>query len=378
MTVEKRNNNRNRDSRLELMRFFFAWMIVADHFVYLIQKLRPWSSELFAYSGIATEYFFLISGFFLAQKIDSYYKKGTPFSIPNETYRYVMGRIKRIAPSYCISFVCCFIGYCLVNELFSLRDVLYTLILSAPNFFLLSELGWAGNDLPEIIGPAWYISVLLISITILFPLCLKKKNYFKIGTFVSGVLLIGIIQLQYGTLTRPYKMVGPFYKGFVRGFAEICLGIFLYHLVLKIRQVSFTRLGTLALSLLELFSFTVVIYVIIFSTAGRFNIIGLLFFFILLLLVFSGKTISSRMPSSNFFSYLGRLSLSVFFCHKAVVFLEKYCVKHVYPGLRRDYRLLLAVMMVLALSVLVDMMAVKLARNSWLHSILIMDDKKEA
>jgi peptidoglycan/LPS O-acetylase OafA/YrhL len=377
MTTEKRIIIDKRDCRIELLRFFFSWLIVADHLVYLIQKLGPWSENLFSYSGVATEFFFLISGYFLAQKIDSYYKKGIPTSIPNETYNYVVGRIKRIAPNYFVSFVLCFIGYCFANELFSIRDVVYTLLLSAPNFFLLSELGWAGENLPDIIGPAWYLDVLLISITILFPLCLKNKNYFKIGTYVTGVLLIGIVQLQYGSLTRPYYMLGPFYKGLVRGFAEICLGVFLYHLVQKIRHISFTSLGVLALSALELFSFSVVVYVTVFSGQRYFNIIGLLFFFILLLMILSEKTISARIPGNHLMVYLGRLSLSVFFCHKSVVFLEKYCAKHIYPGLRREYRLLSSILMVLILSVVVDMISVYFTRSNKFRTIFLAENTSE-
>jgi len=136
-----------------------------------------------------------------------------------------------------------------------------------------------------------------------------------------------MLHLKYNSLVSPYALVfgEHFYKGMIRGFAEVCLGVYCYEVWLGINQIDFNRLGSFLLSSIEVLSFSAILYVIIFSHSPEYNIIGLMCVMFTIIIAFTGKTFCNSLFSSQVFFYLGKLSLSIYLSHKVIIYiLSKY------------------------------------------------------
>ena len=93
-------------------------------------------------------------------------------------------------------------------------------------------------------GPIWYLSAMILSMIVIYPLIRRyKRNFTMIAAPVISVFILGYLIYKFGHLRNPETMCTFFNKGFLRGFAEICLGCFCYEVAEKMKNVRLTRLG---------------------------------------------------------------------------------------------------------------------------------------
>lgn len=226
----------------DLWKLLFAFLIASLHSGYL-----PTNTENAYFQGgsIGVEFFFLVSGFFLAK---SSLHCNEYSSLPDETWHYVVRKFKGLYPymlfGFCISLI--------AKTLFYRQDLIQFIKNCANGTIELLFLKSAGIGDTFFNTPTWYLSALFLSIMIAYPLLRKYKHTFSL-IFAPAIALfiLGYLFQTYGNFRSPDTWCGIFNKGFLRGFSEILIGIFCYEISSKLSQVHFTFLSKLIFTIIE-------------------------------------------------------------------------------------------------------------------------------
>lgn len=145
-------------------------------FTYIIMSFHLFNSYGIK-SGwyIGVEFFFLVSGYFLAAEIE----KGR-FESP---YSYTEYKIKKFLPHYIFSFTIALIFKFFVSGIGTINSIVGYL-------FELLFLDMAGLNLEDMLNvPTWYLSVLIIAGFFLFALLLKNKIFY-LNLFAPACILM--------------------------------------------------------------------------------------------------------------------------------------------------------------------------------------------
>ena len=222
------SKNSHNNSAVELLRFVFFLLIVSYHFSshYLYYDE---SINLFCRGYLADEFFFLITGFYLAHTALKTDKNPIIFGFSS-----VFERIKKIAIPYYLSWFLCFIGKNYVNVQLGSEDnnIFDNFMNSFYELFFLKMFGFQKGFYSNVLS--WFFSAVLIVSLIISPLIVKFKKTFLL--YVAPVIAIaayGILSLDYDYLHSPGKLIQNTFlmRGLVRAFAAMSLGCFIYGFV---------------------------------------------------------------------------------------------------------------------------------------------------
>ena len=305
-----------RNGKIDLLRFVYACIVFCRHFRIRFDRF----DNLFEFAAMGADYFFILSGFFVAESV---HKASQTNEQGEDTFLYIGKKIRSFLYEYVISYILVFIlHFVYLDGKRKLHDIIVRIFRCIPDFLLLREIGWA-KSLLITNDPTWYLSAMVISLMVVYPLCRKSEWFRDIGSFFLGAILIGTIRMKYVSLVGPHIMIfgDLFFKGFVRGFGEICLGVFCHELYMKVKERDLTTAGKILFTVLEILHFAISIYVCILSHKGEYNIIGLYAMMILIILAFSKKSYLSDLFDNPVCFYLGRLSLSIYLSHMSVIYL---------------------------------------------------------
>lgn len=285
-----------------LLKFIFAISIAIYHFN-LYSETGGW---LFQLGNRATEFFFIASGYLLASKaID----KSNSKNIFKDDIKYVTKKYLKLLPYILIAYILTFITYNLIGFRYTIGEI----ISSIWNILPFEMLGIKTNI---ILIQQWFISALLISILILYPLINKYKDKFikYISPFI--VLLLGIFMLyKYnGDIGQVRNWTGICCGGLLRGFLEMNFGIIAYFITEKIKKHSFDKKSNIYFTILEIILIISVIILLCLPFYPYYTeCIILLAFTTIIILAFSEKTYFYNNMNNKVNTYLGKLSISIFF-----------------------------------------------------------------
>lgn len=336
--VQKHNGN------ISLYKFLFAMMILLHHCTYIVHEPKL---KLFVTGSIGVEFFFLVSGFLLAKKVYSEEeKKKNKEPLYQSTWKFIWKKIKSFYPYLVFSFIL----YVLISFFFDRQNPLYyarTLI----DLTLIQEAGFPNDG---IIRVSWYLSAMVLSMLIIYPLVKKYKDTFLfyiaplIALFVGGYLLHDVTS---GYTLRTYSYYKVFlYMGMGRAFFEISLGTTIYGLCEKLKKVNFTKLGTIFLLVLQTICFGLVFVGNIFFKTRQIDWFFIALIFIGILLGFSEKLYGQEKFNNKFFYFLEKLSLPMYLNNYIFVRLINYTFLKEIPLLSE--KLLLVVVGTVLLSIL--------------------------
>ncbi|MBR4400792.1 MAG: acyltransferase [Synergistes sp.] len=291
---------------IELWRLVFCLAVVLYHSCYL----TPTRSLTSVFQGgyIGVDFFFIVSGLLMAMNIDRY-SSGALFS---DTYAFVKRKTARIYPCFLFAFLISFAVRMIIGRFSAAQAAGYALR-SVPELLLLRMSGIPGYWVNT---PTWYISAMLISMLLLFPLLLilKDKQYPLIFMLLSA-LSYGWLFFTMGSLENPYRWQGMFYSGLVRAVAGISLGVFCFRVSAGIREAA---LSAHILSAAELFCYIAVL--LHSSVTGRSHADFLL---VLLLAAAVSVSFSGKASTAGFFSryerpclICGEFSLALYLNHR--------------------------------------------------------------
>ncbi len=302
---------------IDLVKFIFSVFIVLYHSNKLVAAT---GIDLFSFGFTATDFFFMISGYLMVKSS----KKYDPMNTGRSTFDFVMSKIKSFYPYLIFAFIVAFAvrQYAkFLDGTFIAWNFWEDLLISINEVLLLQN---SGIDFGSIYnGPTWYISAMLISMAVLFPILLKCKDWFvNIGSLIMAIFAYAFTQQERGTLNA-LGWNGFTSRGIVRAIAGLCLGVFLCSLVEKY-QAKGTVLktpGKILVGITELGVFVLLVAIMQKKVNHRFDYIAIILIFYLCFVILSGITGFSDLLPSKICAFLGKASLLIYLNHRCLVFL---------------------------------------------------------
>jgi len=292
---------------ISLWKFIFAIVIAIYHGNALYTDSAV---HLFKGGYIAVEFFFIVSGFYFAKGVlkEKYNQK----TIGKETVKYIWDKYKRFLPYLLISCV----GFTILAEILNPNFKTAQIFNTIYNILLLKQFGFNSPVHPSAV---WYLSVMLISMAILYPIVKKhKENFICIFSPVIAILIMGYLAHSFNSINQSYltwnKIIST---GTLRGFAEINLGMFIYYIHTVLKDIKYTKFCRFILTMIgELNLVFILCLVSLSSHFISYDYAMLAFITISVLIMTSGKTLEYNILSNKFTRYLEKLSLPIFINHQ--------------------------------------------------------------
>lgn len=307
-----------RNGLIELLRFLAGIAIAVYHFE-LVYMGAP---VYFAHYYIWVEFFFVLSGFFLAANV---VKKRTLSSDDGayETLRYVKNEFCKLYPLYLLAFLASFVAggglSTPANTLLNLWNAKWEILMCGMFGFGNSIKAYNGGG-----APAYIPSLLCASLVLHYLLRNKKTFYVSLGAPAFIFLGYGKLIAEYGNLSQWAAYDGWLCAGIIRALAGMSVGALSYLLVTEWLKGSRIRLaGALAVSLFAVYSLTAFR-----SYIGFADLLIHVFAFALLIAAAHNIYVFGNLPPAlfkinGFLNFLGKLSYPVFLFHYSILILLK-------------------------------------------------------
>ena len=301
-------NKIGRNGAIEFWRFIFALLVVHSHAGYIPSYF---SGEYSWIKGqyICVEFFFILSGFLMAKSALKYQE-----STGTATAKFVFGKWLSILPI----FICSYLISLITKILTEPNEWLNAFTGSFFEIFMLQITDLARlNGYPmHFVAATWYISTMLLSMLILFPLLHAKRDLFL--NVICPLLAIFIMQDKCGKLGTVVDFTSTFGQ-LTRGIAAICIGCMAYNICSTITEKAngnkpTTLLKTL-LTILEFAGYISVIVVSLLIEKTKWDFVAIIILATAVVISFSGLSYSGSIFASPLFSFLGKLSLSIYLNH---------------------------------------------------------------
>ncbi|MCB5942279.1 acyltransferase family protein [bacterium 210820-DFI.6.52] len=303
---------------IELLRFLFAAGIVLFH------GLDPWNSptyfskiHLFHNGAVAVEFFFILSGFLMAKSAAHNAVRVQSTPLGQETVSFLVKKYTGIFPYHLYAYILSFILMVAGNS-YTPGGVVRLFFNSLPHLFMLDM---SGLSFTMINGYEWYISAMLLVMFVIYPiLCRKADLFIKVISPIAALFIYGLISKNWGTVTYISLWTGYLYKGVLRASAAIMLGCISYGLCGKIKNYTFTKAGTILLSIIEIGIYFITFVYINLVETDRYYIYFAFFLTIAVAITFSEQSLTARLSGrgDKLFFLLGRLSLTLYLCQWSV------------------------------------------------------------
>ena len=252
-----------RNGEIEFLRFVFSVIIVLHHSKYIVGS----KNSIFLAGSFAVEFFFIVSGYLMMNTIDKAERnEEKKTEVGKETFNFIIGKIKSLYPEAIIAWIIgiFFISYVKRSSLFEI------LSLMADSFFEVIFLQMSGLGATTINGVVWYISSLILCMAILYPLIRRYKDmmiYVVLPLLIF--FLLGYLCMQYDHPRSPNKWIGITYKGNIRAFAEISLGVVFWQVTKWLSNISFSKLGRILVTGFKWGLYIIIIYYMYRCEAGK-------------------------------------------------------------------------------------------------------------
>ncbi len=298
-----------RNGEIEFLRFVFASIVVFHHSYNLFGKL---GSSIFTRGSFAVEFFFIVSGFLLMKSVS---KCENACQDPGmETIGFLKKKISSLYPELLLAEGVGLIFVLLTNKA-PLKRLLWIIGSSIPSdLFFIGRTGLGTNSLN---GPVWYISTMLITMMIMYPLLRKWKSVSsKIVIPILSFLCIGYLWKSTGSVLNPSAWMGLTFKGNIRGFGEIGFGIIAFYLSQWIGSLKLNKFAKILLTLIKWACFATIIIWMAFFTIDQVQILLLIMYVVGISIVFANHNcIDSKLFDHRIFLWLGKISTPLFLCH---------------------------------------------------------------
>ena len=309
---------KNRNGKIDLLKFIFALIIVLKHGAeYIPVSLGNNLST----AALGVEFFFIVSGYLMAASA-SRSADSPPSRVGLATQTFIRKKFLALMPEFAVATVMNFVIYMVFltpKSLSKFLNVIYKFIMT------LVPIGMTGiAQKSDFTVATWYISAMLLAMFVLYPLCVKHFDTFtRIIAPVVGLFLLGFFAFNYGSPRGPKTFVDIggltfFYKGFLRGVCEISLGAAVFPLCESFKKVRLGTKGRLLVSAAELASFVLPVLWMAVGRGTRFDIQATLCLVVLAFFAFSHQGLfAGRFDCAPCYR-LGALSMVVYFAHPQI------------------------------------------------------------
>ena len=314
--------NKERNGNIELLRFVFCVMMVLYHAWYVRR----------GYIGV--EFFFMVTGYFLAEKICRLNaREASRPSVENtmkEATRDVTKRYRSIFPYFFVATILGFIVRAYAQKWDNAAILLGVQLIPA-DFLYLQNLGLSTTSAT---GVLWYLSAMTFAVWTLYPLLRRHYNVIVQAAPMGSLLILGVILQNCGSLDAPCTFLfGWVNTGILRAFAGILGGVTINNIASKLRKINAGEKASAAMTIVELAGYVWVLYHIWAMNETRVALDGIvvLALGVALTITVSGKSLFYGKFNNGFVRFLGKATMRIFLSHF-------YCVQYL-PNILARYNI---------------------------------------
>lgn len=316
--IEEKTAGHN--SLLDLYRFVFSCMIVCHHAIHL-----PEAQQVPFQGGyVCVEFFFILSGCLLAKS--AWKERGgvNEKSIAYDTVHQVIKRYMSLfyfwLPAFLASFLLQHWNRMADGDFVStFKEFLFSL-------FELAGLSMSGINQGVVKWhfAMWYVSALLISIMIIYPIMRRYRYYF---TMIAAPL---IACFGYGWLSVNYRAIGAIEEwngivqaGMIRGLAGLSVGCIVFQLTNIRLPFPKTKRNDVIFTLIEMVLLFAALFIIYMQNNSLSDFFLVALFAILIYLSFAWDGAFNRLCDNHFCRFLGRFSVPLYVSHTLGFYLQR-------------------------------------------------------
>lgn len=298
---------KTRSAELDVWKFILSIVIVILHSEYLPVKV----DQVYFHGGsIFVEFFFIVSGYLMAQSAE---KRKNYQNLLQETSTFLRRKISSIYPYL----LCAFIPALVIKTAYHGMGVL-ALVKNAckgiGELLLLKSTGLTG---PVFNAPTWYLSAMILSMAVLYPLILRFGDFFKrIVCPLIAFFLLGYLARKYVHFRTPDVWDGMFEKGMIRGFAEVALGVYCYEIGKLISHIQFTKFSKIIFALVEYGGLIAILWYSNTKSCWDMDVPSVLLIAMIVIIICGNHSILAPVWNKlKFTTYLGKMSLMIYINH---------------------------------------------------------------
>ncbi|MBP5260508.1 MAG: acyltransferase [Clostridiales bacterium] len=312
------------NGEIELYRFLFCIAVLLFHaekyFLGEPSSLGAFKPYFFVHGAVGVEFFFVCSGFFMARSLRKDIAKGDA-DTGSAAVKFILHKIKGIAPVHIVFFILSFISLIIVRA-WGIKEIISRAVDSIPSFFLIQMLGFKGTSPNHV---SWYLSVMLISMFVIYPFARKWYSVFvKVIAPVLALVILGYLYLNYGSLTGVMVKVGIFYKSMLRGFAEILIGLTVYEIAEWFKAKEKTKAQRVLISVAAVILLIGSGIYIMHTLPSRYEFLMIPVSAALMVIAHSRQGILFDLVNNRFSVLLGKLTLPVYLSQVTMINLIGY------------------------------------------------------
>ena len=314
-----------RNNIVELFRFIYSLLVVGYHvqFSYSDEMI-----DFFENGALAVEFFFLLSGYFLARSLEKL-GKDEQTSFIKKVYLFMKNKIDALLNVHFLSIIVVII-IILCCDIKSFKDKFLPGIPSI--FFVQMIIVWSGDFNKALIVPEWYLSAMLICMLFMTPIFLLLLKLLK-GIY-STIILVGIILVI--TIITGFATSWKFNENIVydmRAWGEMCVGMFSFYLSNYVKKKNYGYIMIFFFKFLELFGYGLPVIFgflpISLSYQAYLMAITVVCEFCAVFITFAEKgNIIKNQKINSAFGYLGAISLPIYLFHPVLITLIDYINKN--------------------------------------------------
>lgn len=293
---------KTRNYAIEFYRFLFSLAVCVFHF----RKYAPPSRTLgfpFDSGYIAVEFFFLLSGIFLAQsaqrKQDLSLREKADASIG-----YFFQRYRRLYPHYLFTILCM-----AVIRIFVIKNLTVGKWLSTGiSEILMIQSAGTGKQLSFVF---WFSSAMIMASFLCYFLRVWNASVCNIFfPFVSVGIYSSLLQ-KYASFNVTFSFSFLFSDGFWRALAGIMLGCMCYEVIRYLKKYDLTGRKKL-FTVIEILLLSTILVLLYLPRYREKNYTLLLLFAAFLVIIFSQTSYLTDLLNNRFSQYLGKISYAVY------------------------------------------------------------------
>ena len=302
------NTRGGKNGKIELLRFIFAVIIVIHHFRVVVGD----RNSPFLGGSLAVEFFFILSGYLMMVSLERLSAKPVDGNLGSETVSFLFKKAKAVYPEMVITYFLGIAVYAFARS-YSLKAAGK---LFANSVWELLFLQRTGLGVSSVNGVTWYIGAMLLCMAVMYPILRRYPNMgSRVVIPLLSLLALGWLCQNYTNPRGPGLWVGLTFKGNIRAFGELGLGVICYQLTAKLKKLQLAPFGKAVLTALEPVLYIGIIAYMYFEKATNLDYFFILLLVIALCITFSDQPFFCQQFNSGFFLFLGRFSVPLFFGH---------------------------------------------------------------
>lgn len=294
-----------RNSNIDLLKFLFSIVVVLLHFG------SSHGTQIIPGGHLVVEGFFMISGYFMMQSVC----KASGNRIGRDTLQFVKHKYSSFALPLLFSAL---MGFAISFVAFPSDSIKTSLLRFVALSTEIIPLQVSGIHTTAATGVAWYLSAMMLSLLILYPLARRLEDKFtRIVCPLLVIFIYACICSNFGRIDVIMDLLPgtPIHVGLLRGIAGISAGCMLYDCVKATAEYKASAFGEVCFSLAEIACALIFTAIMLFMGNTAMDFFALPFVFILLYCAFGRKSLVSKRFSFEASKYLSTASLVIYLNH---------------------------------------------------------------